>query len=177
MDKTVLRNFQKHLLPISGTGPLVCLQLGVRNPSHVVWLMENVLACTDDRWFGTDDFRGSFTLFKECVDVLGGFTNATVWPYEEHRFLRSIPPKAKAGLRRGVSLVYLDDTRGAGTLGGIFHILMSHLRPGTILVVNGYRTRRRREPQVMETIDSVLNWESTRWERLWDNTQIGVRRI
>jgi len=177
MDKTVLRNFQKHLLPLAGTGPLTCLQLGVRNPGHAVWLLENVLACTDDAWYGTDDFRGSEKLFRKALDALGAFTNATLWPFAERDFLRLPPPKCLPRLQKGAALLYLDGTREPTPFSQVLTHAWHYLRPDGLLVVNGYRTRRRREAEVHDIVDEFLGWPTVEAERVWHNTQIGVRRI
>lgn len=175
MDAAVLRNFRRHLLPLAGSGPLTCLQLGVRNPSHAVWLLENVVVCCDDRWYGTDDFRGSAVLHATALEVLGGFTNARLWARTEQDFLRSMPPEAEAGLRKGASLVYLDGTRDLDVMEDLLLAMEDLVQPNGILVINGYRTRRRRDPEVCEIVDDYLG-HANPWHVIWDNTQIGVRR-
>ena len=173
MDITVLRNFRRYLLPLAGTEPLTCLQLGLRSPAHAVWLMTNVLACCDDYWWGTDDFRGSAVLHGMALTALGPFTNATLWGIAPAEFCRNMPPPAAAGLKRPLSLCYIDVEPGEA-LAELLEFWRGASQPGSVLVVNQYRTRQQRVAEAQALVDSFLR--TVPHEAIWDNAQIGVRR-
>ncbi len=178
MDQLMVRNFEDHLRPLAGKGPHACLHLGLRNPSHAVWLLENVLVCADDTWFGTDDFGGSFNLFKGTLDIIHGFPNVKLYAMAEKTFLSSPPPEviAVVGLRNRVTLVYLDSRATGEEFGWILRNATFRLRSGGVLVVNGYRMKRGRGPEVHDVVDEFLGPERKDWETMFENVQIGLRK-
>lgn len=176
MDRLILRNLEDHLRPLAGKGPHACLHLGLRNPSHAVWLLETVLVCADDAWFGTDDFGGSFNLFKGALDTIHRFANAKLYATAEEAFLSSPHPEAVAGLRNGATLVYLDSRATDEEFGRILSNAIFRLRPGGVLIINGYRMKRGRGPEVHDVVDDFLGPERKGWETMFENLQIGLRR-
>ena len=175
MEDYALRNFTKYLLPLAGQGPHVCLHLGIRTPSHAHWLCDNLLVCTDDKYFGTCDFGGSAALCKTARNLLGKFSNAKLWTITPIHFLCLLPPAVETALRAGgPTLIYIDGDRDHERFAEILKESWFLLRPGGCCIINGCRTGRGKH-ELYPVVDA---WEKTTQDVqvIFQNRQFGFQK-
>jgi hypothetical protein len=135
---------------------------------------DHVLSLVDDTWLGSDDFSGSQAVYRQAVDAMAPYSNAKIWPMGPLQFLWDLPDRAAVALKKQATLIYLDGTREHVILRELLAQSWPLLRPGGMMVVNGYRTGRMRN-ETYPLVDSFFR-DRTDWEPVFDNRQFGCRK-
>ncbi|NQU12085.1 class I SAM-dependent methyltransferase [bacterium] len=176
----VLKNFQKHLVPLSGSKPLLLFELGVYEGQTAVWFLEHLLDKVCDRYIGVDNWpdydveicaRTNLTAYQERVVLVK----------QELTWVAHNMPTID---QRAYDIVYINAAPAPTDLLRIMLSTWGMMRIGGMLVVNSYRTKGRRQnrsaaPAAAGLIavtkgSGFLAGES---EIVWENTQLGLRKI
>ena len=177
MQRELEKNFEKHLLPMASRA-IVALNLGMANPDAAIWMLRHILNTDTDHLFAIDDFCEAADSALTALGTKINFNNATVYGGPALTRLLYPPPKLGAELAAGPNLVYIDGHRQPRTVLTITAIAWHHLRLGGVMVWNGYRTRRRREMEVHETVDAFLQCVGKdNYQVIWENQLLGVEKL
>lgn len=178
-------NFEEHLVPRYAGKPCRYLEIGVWRGDSLVWMMAAVLTHWKSRAWAVDPW----------LPLRRHPTLPPMWTAEdmESHFLRARKRLRQFGKRcklvrsmssvwlRHVNLpphwfdiVYIDgDHYGPALLDDIV-LTWPLLKIGGVLVIDDYRTARKKQHQVRETVDAVMETVYGQYvERLFCNWQVG----
>lgn len=178
MQRELEKNFEKHLLPMAGSGRILALDLGLANPDAAAWMLRNLVNTATDHLFAIDDFSEAAGSALKALGTDLNFNNATVYGGPSLTRLLHPPPKLGMELQAGPKLIYLDGVRQPRTVLTVSAIAWHYLRLGGVMIWNAYRTSRQREVEVLKTVDAFLaSVGPTQHKVLWTNQQLAVEKL
>ena len=162
-------NLDKHLSPLAGSRPgLQLAEINPRGPSRALWFLEHVLPLIGDNYnaIGEVDerFRRALAPMAEKVDVWEG---PPAWLVHVLVDCTLIGPER-------LDVIYLNRHRNDAAMLSLIEAAWVCLRPGGVLVVEEYRTHRRRYQYIGRLVDRFL--AKHEHEVMFQSNEKGVRK-
>ena len=160
----------EHLVPLAGSrANQTLLEIGVGDASSACWFLDNVLTSIDDQYIGIDSWANS-EREVQARTALGKYGSKSV-------LLKGVAEEVLSHVIR-TDLLYpgnIDICRVNNRVPDVIsNLAWPFLSVGGVMFWDNYRYRGRRI--VSDCVDTFLTARPGKYEVLWTNRQMGIRK-
>jgi hypothetical protein len=174
------RNFKRSLKHLKDQ-PAVYLEIGVFRGESLAWVAENILTHPESRGIGVDpwepgcmgrrwtgaEINENYRLAQKAIRKWNDRVELAKTTSQEFFSAGTLQPGT-------VDAIYLDGEHDPEPLTADFRAAWELLKVGGVLIIDDYKARTSKIPQVVEALAVEYG---ARWEELFRNYQIGFRKI
>jgi hypothetical protein len=174
------RNFKRSLKHLKDQ-PAVYLEIGVFRGESLAWVAKNILTHPESRGLGVDpwepgcmgrrwtgaEINENYRLAQKAIRKWNDRVELAKTTSQEFFSAGTLQPGT-------VDAIYLDGEHDPEPLTADFQAAWELLKVGGVLIIDDYKARTSKIPQVVEALAVEYG---ARWEELFRNYQIGFRKI
>lgn len=190
--------WKEYLVPLrqSLTGPMRLLEIGIFEGRAACWFLDNVLTGPADLYVGIDPWeidvmdarrfprndegeqklrdveargRGNLAVYGSKAQII----KARSWDALHYQ-----APWLDRMAARTFHAAYIDGVHGLGPVALDTLNVWPLIEPGGIIIWDDYRRPKpKREPQIFQALEPFLDLVRDRIEVLWENMQLGIRKV
>jgi hypothetical protein len=174
------RNFKRSLKHLKDQ-PAVYLEIGVFRGESLAWVAKNILTHPESRGLGVDpwepgcmgrrwtgaEINENYRLAQKAIRKWNDRVELAKTTSQEFFSAGTLQPGT-------VDAIYLDGEHDPEPLTADFRAAWELLKVGGVLIIDDYKARTSKIPQVVEALAVEYG---ARWEELFRNYQIGFRKI